>query len=66
MEKISYERSVYESVDDESLILGYISKTDEKKVSGSKGLIYRVQSYLFYLKSVVSEKFPMSVATMSR
>ena len=28
MEKISYERSVYESVDDESLILGYISKWD--------------------------------------
>ena len=40
MEKISYECSVYESVDDESIaISGYISKFDGKEVSGSNGLI---------------------------
>ena len=46
MERISYERRVYESVDDEEPILGYISKFDGKKVSGSNGLKY-ILEYLF-------------------
>ena len=40
MEKNSYERRAYESVDDKIIyILGYISKTDGKKVLGCNGLI---------------------------
>ena len=35
--KNSYERGAYDSVDDKSLI-GYISKTDVKKVLGCYGL----------------------------
>ena len=35
IKKISYERRIYESVDDPS----YISKTDEKKNTYNKGLI---------------------------
>ena len=36
---ISYERRVYESVDDNTLYLtGYILKTDEKKNAYNKGL----------------------------
>ena len=39
-EKNSYERRIYESVDDESLyIFSYISKFDGKNVSGTNGLI---------------------------
>ena len=36
---ISYERRVYESIEDRSLpVLGYISKIDEKQSLGSKGI----------------------------
>ena len=38
MEKISYDRRAYESVNDKSLTLGYISKTEKKKVLGCNGL----------------------------
>ena len=38
IKKISYERRDYESVDEKSLILGYIPKNDVKYNSGSKGL----------------------------
>ena len=38
-EKISYERRIYESVDDESLFLSYISKFDGENVSGTNGII---------------------------
>ena len=39
MEKISYERRVYESVDDGSLSYAIPQKSTEKKASGSNGLI---------------------------
>ena len=39
MGKISYDRRVYQSVDDKSLSIGYISKIDKKPVSAGKGLI---------------------------
>ena len=38
MEKNSYERRSYESVDEKSLLLGYISKIQEKQNSGTNGL----------------------------
>ena len=47
--KNSYERRVYESVDDKSLyILGYISKIDGKNNSGNKGLniTFRLNKWL--------------------
>ena len=43
IEKISYERRDYESVDEKSLsILDYVPKNDEKKNSGGKGLNFIV------------------------
>ena len=43
MEKnISYERWVYESVDDKNIILGNISKFDGKMVSESNGLKIKI------------------------
>ena len=39
IEKISYKRSAYESVDDSNHKLGYISKSNGKQNSGTNGLI---------------------------
>ena len=38
IEEISYEHRAYESVDDRSHILGYISKINGKQNSGTNGL----------------------------
>ena len=43
MVDISYERRVYESVEDRSQFSGYISKIDERQNSGSKGLKKRAE-----------------------
>ena len=45
-EKNSYERCVYESVDDKEPILGYISKIDGRQNSGGKVLIHTVPHWL--------------------
>ena len=52
-QKISYERRDYESVDEKKPILSYVLKNDEKKNSGSKGLICACVTHKFLMESAV-------------
>ena len=71
IEKISYESRAYESVEP---LLGYVSKINGKENSGTNGLILSVTvvtvednhpKFQFQSKKGSTEKFPMSVASMS-
>ena len=67
IKKISYERRVYESVDDNSLSKAISQKTDEKNKSRNKGLIFcsfsfekkhiLIEAYFIYLEYYTSRKY---------
>ena len=49
--KISYERRIYELVDEKKTILGSVSKFDKKKIPGINGLIWQLNPRDFQIET---------------